>query len=258
MKKHIVSILIFNLLLVANVAAQKGKGPAKKPTGKRIAAPSKPATTAATNTPRVIGATIIITTKDGNQISGSLVDLNAYSVRIKSGGLESTLALETLAAISFEGAIPAAQPPPSAPLSETFTKSLTAAFSAFQTMASETKTGSDYTDYGKQLTELRRNVETFIQRYSSSENSKETQIVSLLSGAIIDYTWARTIWTLKLGGDGTVSEADNPVMADTLALYPDLRTATANGNRFSADKLIGGLWKRASDKVERARSMMNR
>jgi hypothetical protein len=63
---------------------------------------------------------------------------------------------------------------------------------------------------------------------------------------------------LKLGGDGTVGEADNPVMTDTLALYPDLRTATANGNRFSADKLIGSLWKRASDKVERARSMMNR
>ena len=152
----------------------------------------------------------------------------------------------------------AAQPPPAPPLCDTFVKSLSAAFSAFQTMASETKSGSDYTDYGKQLAELRRNVETFIQRYSSSENSKETQIISLLSGPSIDYTWTRSIWTLKLGGDGTVGEADNPVMADTLALYPDLRTATANGNRFSADKLIGSLWKRASDKVERARSMMNR
>jgi hypothetical protein len=257
MKKSIVSILIINLLLVSSVAAQKGKAPAKKPTGKRTTAQPKSTPGAAiTNTPRVIGANITITTKGGNNISGSLMDLTAYSVRIKSGGLESTLALETIAAISFDSTLPTQPPPP--PLSEMFSKSLTAAFSAFQTMASETKSGSDYTDYGKQLSELRRNVETFIQRYSASENAKETQIISLLSGAIIDYTWARTIWTLKLGGDGTVGEADNPVMADTLALYPDLRTATANGNRFSADKLIGSLWKRASDKVERARSMMNR
>lgn len=256
--KRIVPILIINLLLVSTAAAQKGKAVAKKPSGRRASIQSKPTTVAsATNAPPVIGTNVTLTTKDGNQVSGTLLDLNAYSVRIKSGGLESTLALETLAAISFE-ATTAAQPPPAPPLSDTFVKSLSAAFSAFQTMASETKSGSDYTDYGKQLSELRRNVETFIQRYSSSENSKETQIVSLLSGAIIDYTWARTIWTLKLGGDGTVGEADNPVMADTLALYPDLRSATANGNRFSADKLIGSLWKRANDKVERARSMMNR
>jgi hypothetical protein len=258
MKKHSVAVLILILITVSGVAAQKGKGAAKKVSAKRPPAPTKPATAApATNAARVIGSNITLTTKGGNIIAGTLVDLSPYSVRIKSAGLESTLPLETLASISFDSTV-TAQAPPATPLSETFMKSLTAAFTAFQTMASETKTGSDYTDYGKQLSELRRNVETFIQRYSSSENSKETQIVSLLSGAIIDYTWARTIWTLKLGGDGTVAEADNPVMADTLALYPDLRTATANGNRFSADKLIGSLWKRANDKVERARSMMNR
>jgi hypothetical protein len=136
MQKSIISILLITLLLVSSVAAQKGKAAVKKPTGKRTTTPPKSTTgVATTNTPRVIGANITITTKDGNNISGSLVDLTAYSVRIKSGGLESTLALETIAAISFDSTLPA-QAPPLPPLSEMFSKSLTAAFNAFQTMAS--------------------------------------------------------------------------------------------------------------------------
>jgi hypothetical protein len=61
---------------------------------------------------------------------------------------------------------------------------------------------------------------------------------------------------MKLGraSDGTVAEGDSPIIADLLALYPDLRTAAASGNRFTVDRLIAGLWKKAAEKVERARA----
>jgi hypothetical protein len=60
---------------------------------------------------------------------------------------------------------------------------------------------------------------------------------------------------LKLGraGDSSVSEADSPVVSDALILYPDLRAA---GDRLHADRLIGGLWKKASEKIDQVRSLV--
>ncbi|MEW6128935.1 MAG: hypothetical protein AB1757_17995 [Acidobacteriota bacterium] len=256
MKKSLTPILIFCLLFASNTLAQKKKVPAKKSSTKRVAAQPVATPTSAVSAARVIGSTVSITTKDGNKLAGTLLDLSAYSLRLKADALESVIALETVAAITFDPTV--TTQPEMPPVSEAFIKNFNAALTACQNMASETRSGSDYTDYGKQLTTLRRSLENFVLRFSASENAREAQIASLLSGALIDYTWARTIWTLKLGGDGTIGESDSPLMADTFATYPDLRATTASGTRFSADKLIGSLWKRASDKVERARTMVNR
>jgi len=201
----------------------------------------------------VVGTTVGILTKNGDKFSGELLDLSPFSLRLKSANLESTISLETIAAISFDPS-KNVESKSLLPLSENFLQGSSTVFKALQAMETETKGGSEYTEYGKRLTELRRELETFIQRYSSSDNATESRIVSLLCSALIDYTWARTIWTLKLGGNGTVSETDNPVVTDTLALYENLRTITAVGDRFSADKLIGNLWKKASEKIAKARA----
>lgn len=251
MSKKIIFILFLSLSISTIAEAQKGKRPrvaAKKP-----AAKSAPATPTTPTAP-VIGSVVNILTKGGDKLAGQLLDMSAYSVRIRSDNLDSSIPMESITSISFGNAQPAESR--EKPVSENFTREANVTLSAFQTMTSETKTGSDYTDYGRQLTELRRTADKFIQKYSVSGNAMETRVVSLFSGAITDYTWARTVWTLKLGSDGFLSESESPVIADTLTLYPDLRTATANGNRFNADKLVGSLWKKAAEKAERVRSLL--
>ena len=133
---------------------------------------------------------------------------------------------------------------------------MNSAVSAFESMIASAKSGADYTDYGRQLSELRPQAERFIARYGASENAKEARTVGLLAGALTDYSWARTLWTLKLGrqSDGTLAENDSSIIGDLLVLYPDLRTSAASGNRFAADRLIAGLWKKALEKVDRVRS----
>jgi hypothetical protein len=251
MSKKIIFILFFSLCVGAIAEAQKSKRPrsaTKKPVAK--SAPTTPATPTAP----VIGSTVNILTKGGDKLTGQLLDISAYSVRIRSDNLDSAIPMESITSISF-GSSKGVESNEK-PISENFTRDANTTLSAFQTMTNETKTGSDYTDYGRQLGELRRTADKFIQKYSASGNAMETRVVSLFSGAITDYTWARTVWTLKLGSDGFLSESEAPVIADTLTLYPDLRTATANGNRFNADKLVGSLWKKASEKTERARSLL--
>jgi hypothetical protein len=128
----------------------------------------------------------------------------------------------------------------------------------FQALSSSLKPGVDYTEYGRQLTELRRSAERFSSKYSATDNATEARVVSLLAGALTDYTWARTVWTLKFGrsSDGTISDNESPVVADTLALYPDLRAQSATGNKLSAEKLIGGLWRKAFEKTDLARKLI--
>jgi hypothetical protein len=108
------------------------------------------------------------------------------------------------------------------------------------------------------LTELRRPAERFIDKNSISENQSEARVVALLAGALTDYNWARTIWTLKFGrsGDGSVFDTDSPAISDAVALYPDIRAAAASGNKFSVDRLVSGIWKKAEEKIERARSAL--
>ncbi|HET9531913.1 MAG TPA: hypothetical protein VFQ92_16255 [Blastocatellia bacterium] len=208
----------------------------------------------------MVGTDVVITTKNGAVIKGQLVDLSAFSIKIKSDNLESAIALETIAGISFgtspQPSIQQVKHTPGA--SPEMGRDLDTVLKSVDSLSSATRSGTDYTEYGRLLADVRRHAERFIDKYSASENVTETKAVSLVSGALTDYSWARTIWTLKLGrsGEGAVNENDSPVIADTLALYPELRTAAATGNKFSGDKLIGGLWKEASEKIERARALL--
>lgn len=242
--------LIVSLLAVSTDAAQRRKRSSSRP--------AKPAETK--TTPPMVGAPIVIVTKNGDQIKGVMLDLTAFSVRLRSGKLESTIALDTITAISFDpSAVPASQPERTeAPMHADFGGDSERALSEFQSAAVGFKANTDYTSYGRQLTDLRRTADRFVGKYSASENETEARVVALLAGSVTDYTWARTIWTLKLGrtGDGTVSESDSPAVADAIALYPDLREMAASGNKLSGDKLIAGLWQKAAEKIDRARSTL--
>ncbi|MEW6213484.1 MAG: hypothetical protein AB1631_34635, partial [Acidobacteriota bacterium] len=204
--------------------------------------------------PRIIGSQVVITTKNGDTLRGELLDLSAYSLKLRSDKLESTIALETIAAISFGSAASRVEPEkPAAAVRPEFARDADQMIRALLVISSGAKGGADYTDYGHLLADFRRQAERFMQKYSRSENLTEIRAVALVSGALTDYTWARTVWTLKLGraGDSAVSEADSPVVSDVLILYPDLR---AEGDRIPADRLIGGLWKKASEKIDQVRS----
>lgn len=242
----------------SDAVAQKRKNqkPAPRPrtTSRDRAAQPNP------NAPRLIGSTVVITTKNEDRITGTLLDLTAYSVRIRADNLESTIALDRVASISFGAS---ADEPRVAQQGATvrpeFIREAESAVSAFQAVASQLRNGADYTEYDRQLTELRRTAERFIDKHSVSDNQAEARVLALLAGALTDYTWARTIWTLKFrrSGDGSVYETDSPAVADAVALYPDLRAAAASGSKFSVDKLVSGLWKKAEEKTDRARAALS-
>ena len=254
----LIAAIVISLCASTAAEAQKSK---KKPSP-RPRNPA-PASSSTQSRPRIIGSTAVIITKNGDRIAGEVLDLTAYSVRLKVDSLESTIALDTIASLSFGGG---AAPPssrgelqPVGSVRAEFAKDAEIALGFFQTMTSSLKPGVDYTEYGRQLLELRRAGERFISKYSSTDNSAEARVVSLMAGALTDYTWARTIWTLKFGRstDGMIAEADSPVVADAVALYPDLRTQAAAGNKLSAEKLLSGIWRKASEKQDRARGLIS-
>lgn len=258
--KSLCSLLMITLCLSTTAIAQKRKkAPARPPA--RQPARQKASSDASANTPRIVGSQVVLITKNDDRITGTLLDLNAYSARIKADNLESTIALDTLASISFNGSAATISPsqPVSAAMRPEFAREAESVISAFQSLATQLKNGADYSEYGRQLTELRRTGEQFILRNSASENSTEARVVALLAGALTDYTWARTIWTLKFGrsGNGTVSDTESPAVTDTLLLYADLRTSAVAGNRFSVDKLVSGIWGKAAEKTDRARTALN-
>lgn len=249
--KFITALLIIALISISSAEAQKRK---KKTTRPRPPAVKKEPVKL--DPPRIIGAQVVITTKNGDTIRGELLDLSAYSVKLRSDKLESTIALETISAISFGSAASSVEPQkPVASSKPEFARDADQMIRALLIISTGAKAGADYTDYGHLLADLRRQAERFIEKYSQSENSTEARTVAIVSGAMTDYTWARTIWTLKLGraADSTISESDSPVVADALSLYPDLRPG---GDRIPADRLIGGLWKKAAEKIDQARSLV--
>lgn len=255
--RSLIALIVISLF--AGTAAEAQKRKKKAPPRSRTAS-SQPS--AATSTkPRIIGSTVVIITKNGDRITGEVLDLTAYSVRLRADNLESTIALDTIASLSFgSAAAPAAGvDQPVGPVRADFARDAEAALGFFQTMASSLKPGVDYTEYGRQLSELRRAGERLIGKYSSTDNAAEARVVSLVAGALTDYTWARTIWTLKFGrsSDGTIAETDSPVVADALAQYPDLRALAAAGNRLSVEKLLSGIWRKASEKQDRARTLIS-
>lgn len=254
--KSIIAILILSVCSGTAAEAQKRKKKASRPR----ATSSQPAAPQATK-PRIIGSTISIVTRNGDRITGELLDLTAYSVRFRANNLESSLALDTIASLSFGGAVapgPRSEEP-TGPVRPDFAKDADLTLGFFQTLASSLKPGADYIEYGRQLSELRRACERFVAMHSSTDSAAEARVVSLLAGALTDYSWARIIWTLKFGrsSDGTIGETDAPVVTDTLALYPDLRASAASaGNRLSVEKLLGGIWRKASEKQARARALI--
>lgn len=255
--RTLIAVIVVALWAGTTAEAQKQK---KKPaTRPRIAVPSSPTQTKS----RIIGSTAVVITKNGDRISGEVLDLTVYSLRLRADSLESSIALDTIASLSFGGAPAAssrAEPQSAGVVRTEFARDAETVLGFFQTMTSSLKPGVDYTEYGRQLTELRRAGERFISKYSSTENPSEARVVSLVAGALTDYTWARSIWTLKFGrsSDGSVAETDSPVIADAVALYPDLRTMAASpGNKLSAEKLLLGIWRKASEKQDRARTLIS-
>jgi hypothetical protein len=246
--RYIVALLIISLCAGVSTA-QKRKKPA--PRTRSTTSPSS----AAVNKPRIIGAPIVIITKNGDRITGELLDLTAYSARIRSNNLESSIALDTVASLSFgEAAPPSNRSDQMEQVRPDFGREAQAALGLFQTLAGNLKSGIDYTEYGRQLTELRRAAERFIGKNSSTDNATEARVITMMAAALTDYSWARTIWTLKFGRstDGTIAENDSPVVMDMLLLYPDLRAWAAAGSRLSVEKLIGGAWQKAAEKIDRA------
>lgn len=249
--KSLILTLIVVLSLVSGAGAQNKKkaAPKKKPPPQK----SNPAVN--TSPTGIIGSKVFLETKNGDRISGELLALNAYSIRLRSDQLESAIALDTIAQVSF-GAPPGrparADQSPARP---EFLRDSDVMLGQFNALASVLKSGSDYTEYGRQLSELRRSADRFIAKYSSGDNPSEARVLSLLAGALTDYTWARTIWTLKFGrtSDGTLNESDSPLLGDAVSLYPDVRAGAATGDKLSVDKIVGGLWRKAAGKIERAR-----
>src|SRR5215831_19047186 len=103
--KTVIAILLVVIFLGATTNAQKRK----KPASRRRSAASKP-TEAETSKPAVIGSIITIISKNGDRLTGELLGLSAYSIRIKADNLASTIALDTIASLSFgDGAPPSAR-----------------------------------------------------------------------------------------------------------------------------------------------------
>ena len=245
--KALTTLLIALLFVISASAAQTRKKPRPRAPRETTATPQAG--------PRIIGSQVTLVTKNGDKITGVILDLTAYSVRIRANNLESIIAIDTLASMTFGTASPPTQRAEQPLVRPEFSRDSTAVLASIQTMVTQTNAGTDYTDYGRQLSELRRSVEQFIGGYSSSENSLETRVVALVAGALTDYNWARTVWNLKLGrtSDGSVNEAE---VSDLLALYPDLRASAANGSKLSGDKMIASLWRKAAQKSDRARTLI--
>jgi len=250
--KSILILVMFSLCLPAAAQAQKRKR-----------APSRPKSTAkksdsdAGAPPTVAGSPVIVLSRDGNKISGQLVALDALAIKVKTADQESSIPLTTVSWLSFgESALEPAQQA-AASRHPDFAKDLANVLSGFQGMLGEAKTAPDYTEYGGQLVELRRRAERFINKYGQTDDTVEARAVAEVASALTDYTWARTIWALKLGrtGDVTVGRSESPTVADAVALYPEVRTAAASGDKFSVEKLIIGLWTQAGVKVERLRAL---
>jgi hypothetical protein len=87
--KPIVVLLTVLCLTAVLAISQKRKKPL--PRSRATAKPSD------SSKPRMIGSTVVIMTKNGDRITGELLDLTAYSVRIKADNLESSIALDTVA-----------------------------------------------------------------------------------------------------------------------------------------------------------------
>ena len=254
--KQITVVLMVVILAVAPATAQKkkkGAPPKRKPT-------TKAAAPAAQSAPPIIGANVEIVTRNGDRVAGQLLDLNGFNIRIRADGVESTIGFDTIESLSFGE--PPARPVKPAPAagspSGDFARDAGIVLAIFQSLAASLQTGIDYNEFGPRIAELRRGVERLVAKNAGTDNIGELRVISLLIAGLTDYGWSRAIWTLKFGrsSDGTASETDSRELADAFATYPEIRAAAASGNRYAVDKVISLLWKKASEKSARARSLV--
>jgi hypothetical protein len=250
--KHTIALVASLVFLTSISAGQKRKS--ARQTGSGTVGKSKPAPAI----PPVVGAQISIATKSGEQITGQVLEFNAYTVRVKQGDLESTVPLESVVSMRFGDAPAAASGPPQpSGHGPDFARDSGSLMALFQSMDSATESGTEYSDYGTRLVELRRATERFVGKYAGSEDQIESRLAALFSAALDDYSWARTIWTLRLGQGpaATIAAADSPAVSDALELYPDLAKLGPR-NKLPADKLVAALWKQASVKVAGCRRIV--
>jgi len=269
MNRVVILLLLLSTAAAATQPQHKTKHPAKHPS--RPAAkqstkrppthktkPAAPEAKGATTLP-FVGSQITLVTKDGKRTTGQVIDISDGAIQVKSDSGQAIIPLESLASISFgPTGVPAAGTAPATSRHPNFTRDVESVLSSFQEIEKAIEGGADYTDYGRQLTGLRRVAEHFVNKYAGSDDEVESRATALLSAALTDYTWARTVWTLKLGRTATttLTASDSPVVADALDLYPDLR-AQAGTTGIAADKLIGGLWKKAVADVDRTRKLVS-
>jgi hypothetical protein len=250
--KHTIALIAILLFLSSVAAGQKRN--AKRQAGSSSTGRSKTAPV----TPPIVGAQVNIATKSGEQITGQVLEFGAYTVRVKQGELESTVPVESIASMRFGDApAAAAVAPPPPGHGPDFGQDSESLLALFQAMDSVTQSGTEYSDYGRRLVELRRATERFVSKYAGSEDQNEARAAALFSAALDDYSWARTIWTLRLGEGptATIAAADSPAAADAVELYPDLAKLGPR-NRLPADKLVAGLWKQASVKIMGCRRIL--
>ncbi|HKV40973.1 MAG TPA: hypothetical protein VJX67_17330 [Blastocatellia bacterium] len=208
----------------------------------------------------IIGSKIVVVTRKDERISGNLEQLDAYNLKLKTPDQEATVPLDSVASIELAPPDKTDERPASSPAAPgghpNFTRDIETTLASFEAVDSALKSSADYTDYGRQVTEIERVTRRFATKYAVSEEPGEIRIAALLSAALNDYLYARTIWTLKLGRNvgSTVSASESPAVADAIQLYPDLKSPAGDP---SPDKLIAGLWKHATEKVARVRILLN-
>src|SRR6185503_13283264 len=135
--KSICIVVILSLSLSATAFAQKRK---QRTNPRTRVTKREPATNDnAANKPRLIGSQITIITKNDDRITGTLLDLTAYSVRIKADNLESTIALDTIASLSFGTSAPISKPVVAPPRPE-FAQQADTVINSFQSIAAQLRT----------------------------------------------------------------------------------------------------------------------
>ena len=129
MMKHIAALILIAMILAGDAPAQK-----RKPTRTKKAAPKKAAPEEKPAAPPMLGAGVVVVTRNGDQITGALVELTAYSVKIKVDNLESAVSLDTVSTISFGGATPPKGQPPGGHPAAGFGRDTETILAAFQSL----------------------------------------------------------------------------------------------------------------------------
>src|SRR5262249_41680959 len=154
--KRVTVLAVVLILSALPVQAQKKKYPKTRPRTVHTPAANN------TNASRIVGSHVVIVTKNGDHVAGEVLDLSVYSIRIRSDKLESTIAMDTIASVTFgDSPVPVAKPVMMPPSSD-FARDASIVLGSFQSVATSLQGGIDYTEFGREVTELRRMVDKFV------------------------------------------------------------------------------------------------